>query len=81
MLLLILKTSLAQKNRSIVSKVLNYRIPIYQVAAGILLFMLATWAISNVRNDKNLPPGITNEVMAGKSLADDDYPEDLIFDL
>lgn len=73
-------TDITKQNaqQPIISRMLNYRMPMYQVAAAIVICVLATSVLTG--HDDALRP--SKEINAvGVSLADDDYPEDLIFDL
>ena len=67
---------------SMVQKVLNYPIPLYKVAATFLIFAFATFLIPNSTaeheshtNHQNSKNGV------GKSITNDDYPEELVFNL
>ncbi|MEM6964729.1 MAG: hypothetical protein AAF573_08200 [Bacteroidota bacterium] len=65
---------------SFLKRVLNYPIPLYQVAAAFLILAMATFAMNDFGEEKNLPKA-EEKSGVGKSLAKDDYPEELVFNL
>ena len=78
------QTSFKPRKKSILVKILNYQVPLYQVAAGLAMLVTASFAfqgsflIEKKSPNENL---VNNHESIGKSLADDDYPEDLVFNL
>lgn len=75
-------SSVFEKKKSILHQVLYYRIPLYQVAAilVVLIGSVFLWMINT--SVTNQIPGETQEVVQnGKSLSKDHYPDDLVFNL
>ena len=76
------KEEISQKQESILRRILTYRIPVYQVAGLFLLLFLSTFAISKMENGNANPEATeVQKKKEGKSLANDEYPSELIFNL
>ncbi len=69
------------KGKSRFTRVLNYRMPLYQVAASLAICILATTVMYKGSNKINGTPTDSTIETVGVSLANDDYPAELIFDL
>lgn len=79
------KLAIQPKNKSTLRKIINYRIPLYQVAAGVLLLTVSTfvfgfWDRGSITPFPEIKEGeVRIEHLNGKSLAEEDYPDSLIF--
>lgn len=70
----------SQPSPSFLKRLINYPIPLYQVAAAFLILAMATFAINDFSGQENLPK-VEEKSGVGKSLAKDDYPKELVFNL
>ena len=66
-----------QQPGSVLARIIHHRIPLYQAAAAVVIGMLLAVGIANTAVKSQ--PAL--ETPMGVSLADENYPEGLIFDL
>ena len=64
---------------SIIRKVISMKMPIYQAAMALLLVGCLFWMF--IRGDSIVIPVKTNYLEQSRSLADDPFPDSLIFEL
>lgn len=73
---------LPTEQKSYFHQILNFRIPFYQVAAGMTLLIVGTWAINNSNNEPFFQnPEHSIKSTPGISVADGYYPDSLVFKL
>ncbi len=70
-----------KNDSSYLSKILNYPIPTYLVAAGILVLLGLFFVLQSSPSSESDLKDSLEVIQNGTSIANDNYPEDLVFEL
>ena len=79
------KPGLMFKNEqpSTLYRVIHYKVPVYMIASSLVLFLCAYFLISqrSTKNEYTQENNATSELNEGVPIDQDNYPDDLVFEL